>query len=66
MCIRDSSETEWVETLIDGWNVLDVDLHHVSELAERPRPAGPQAQPYGDGRAASRVAQVLVLSLIHI
>lgn len=59
-CTTLRSETEWVETLVDGWNILDPALERLTEVAVRPRPTGQQAQPYGDGRAASRVAQVLL------
>lgn len=59
-CTTIRTETEWVETLEDGWNYLDPDLVSVRELAVRPRPTGEQRQPYGDGHAADRVADVLL------
>ena len=55
----DDTETEWVETLEDGWNVLDPELTHLQEVAVRPRPTGAQNQPFGDGHAASRVVSAL-------
>jgi UDP-N-acetylglucosamine 2-epimerase (non-hydrolysing) len=58
-CTTLRTETEWVETLNDGWNVLDPDLHQVREIAVRTRPAGAQAAPYGDGNAARRTVDVL-------
>ena len=59
-CTTLRTETEWVETLEGGWNVLDPDLALVREVAVRSVPSGPKAQPYGDGRAAQRVARELL------
>ncbi|MFN8156025.1 MAG: UDP-N-acetylglucosamine 2-epimerase (non-hydrolyzing) [Candidatus Nanopelagicales bacterium] len=58
-CTTLRTETEWVETLVDGWNVLDPDFERVAEVAVRPVPTAVQAAPYGDGHAAERVTEVL-------
>jgi UDP-N-acetylglucosamine 2-epimerase (non-hydrolysing) len=54
------TETEWVETLDDGWNVLDADLHLVRDVAVRDAPTAVRSTPYGDGRAAEAVAKALL------
>ena len=58
-CTTLRTETEWVETLQDGWNVLDPDLSRVATAALRERPTSAQSVPYGDGHAAERVAAIL-------
>jgi UDP-N-acetylglucosamine 2-epimerase len=59
-CVTVRDETEWVETVAAGWNLLagtDVDniVHAVHTLA----PAGPRPSFYGDGFAAARCVALL-------
>ncbi|MBU6214046.1 MAG: UDP-N-acetylglucosamine 2-epimerase (non-hydrolyzing) [Actinomycetales bacterium] len=54
------TETEWVETLEGGWNVLDPNLGDLARLAVRPAPAEQQGAPYGTGDAAQRAVQALL------
>ncbi len=57
------TETEWLETLEGGWNVLLPDLEGLAEVALRPVPSQERGHPYGDGQAAHAVVEVLAKRL---
>lgn len=59
-CITVRTETEWVETVELGWNVLVSPGPQILQAAQDLHPEPTDAQPYGDGHAADEVARVLL------
>ena len=60
MCTTVRTETEWVETVDAGWNVIAGDrLDELAALVARPIAPEPTDNPYGDGRAAQAVVDTL-------
>ena len=53
-------ETEWVETVKAGGNVLaGCEPVRIVEAAQNTKPAAERMSPYGEGRAAERIVRLL-------
>lgn len=64
-CITLREETEWVETVREGWNKLaGVDVDAIRTAFESWYPTDERPALYGDGRAAGEICQVLRSELL--
>lgn len=54
------TETEWVETLADDWNILAPHPSDIAAAVARPTPTNVRARPYGDGNAAALTIHTLM------
>ncbi len=59
-CVTLRENTEWVETVEDGWNVLvGTDTAAILDAIRDFAPAGEQRAVFGDGDASRRIAEIL-------
>ncbi len=59
-CITLRDETEWIETVEDGWNaVVGTDTADVVHAVRNFNPQGTKAKSFGDGHAAERIAKLV-------
>jgi UDP-GlcNAc3NAcA epimerase len=59
-CITLRSETEWVETLHDGWNVIaGTDPGKILAALQAPLPSAPKRDEFGNGKACELIAGFL-------
>ena len=60
-CITLRTETEWVETLHDGWNIITgCDPEMITKAVEKPVPSTPGQPFFGDGNAACLILEKLL------
>ena len=61
-CVTVRDETEWVETLEDGWNVLvGADRERIVEAIGRTRPSVQRNTSYGDEMVSKRIVSIVEL-----
>jgi len=59
-CITLRENTEWVETVEDGWNVLvGANGGAIIKMANDFEPKGEQRDVFGDGKAGERVEEII-------
>ncbi len=59
-CVTLREETEWVETVQEGWNrLVGADTAAIIDSVNNWRPSGKQKKIYGDGHAAERIGQII-------
>ena len=59
-CITVRKNTEWVETVDDGWNVLvEADKRKMVEKINKFNPTSRQRNVYGGGKASNSISKIL-------
>ena len=59
-CVTLRTETEWVETLHDGWNeIVSASRERIVRAALAPMPTAPRRDAFGDGHAAGIIVNTL-------
>ena len=59
-CITLRENTEWVETVEDGWNLLaGANEDKIVKMANDFEPKGEQRNVFGDGKASERIAEII-------
>jgi len=62
-CLTLRKETEWIETVEAGWNLLvGADCEAIVRAASEFRPAGSPPPLFGDGHASERITALLMAS----
>ena len=65
-CITLRPETEWVETVYDGWNLLvGSDKEKIVGANTDYAPQGPTRQLYGEGNSAEKMVEIIGTSVVN-
>ena len=59
-CITLRDNTEWTETVEDGWNILvGSDKEKIISAVNSFEPSGSQRNVFGDGNASSKIVEII-------
>ena len=59
-CITLRENTEWVETVEDGWNLLvGAESERIVGMANDFEPEGEQRKVFGSGKASDRIVEII-------
>jgi UDP-GlcNAc3NAcA epimerase len=60
-CVTLRNETEWVETIRDGWNILaGTDIKEILNAVDAPFPKTVKKNPFGDGHASEKISDIIL------
>jgi len=63
-CVTLRTETEWIETLHDGWNeVVSADRERIVAAATQPAPTAPRRDAFGNGHAAEVIIRTILADI---
>jgi len=66
LCVTLRDETEWVETVESGRNVLaGCDHQRILDAVREMRPPSGSAAPYGDGLAGERIVSAIIRDAVQ-
>lgn len=60
-CVTMRTETEWIETLEDGWNIITgADRDNIIKAVSMPEPSKPKGDHFGDGKAGENIINSII------
>ena len=59
-CITLRENTEWIETIDDGWNILvGSNVKYIKDAVENFKPSGTQHNLFGDGNSSKKILKII-------